>query len=386
MIKESEFINFFRAIAAFWVLAAHCMIWGGWYGIPLPSAKIAVDLFMMISGYLMASNAFTRNSFEPLSTRRNWLRFWFRRFFRLAPAYYLSLALAILMSSYFLDGYQELQKMNPDRWPIGGTYDPSKIDYTIENILLHLSFLFGLHPSYSFSTFLPDWSLSLEMQFYFVFPIVLFVMNKFGFIKIGLSISIFTMVVAFCISKILNIHFNEPSFLFLKLQYFIAGILVFRVLGVHSSIRSRFALAACAIFIVSLDYRYGTQLFVIPLLLLSMLFFGWLEATNRMPLWMRSIISCRLTRFASNTSYGVYLFHGFFISASGLIISSNVELLELPSHYRVIIMFLFVSICAYLTAYVIYRLIELPGISFGKQVIQRILPLNNAVDSEAVSV
>ena len=49
MVKEFAFINLFRAIAAFWVLAAHCMIWGGWYGVPLPSAKIAVDLFMMIS-------------------------------------------------------------------------------------------------------------------------------------------------------------------------------------------------------------------------------------------------------------------------------------------------------------------------------------------------
>jgi len=35
-----------RALAAFWVLAAHCMIWGGWYGVPLPSpkeAKLAIE-------------------------------------------------------------------------------------------------------------------------------------------------------------------------------------------------------------------------------------------------------------------------------------------------------------------------------------------------------
>ena len=290
MIKEAQFINFFRAIAAFWVLSAHCMIWGGWYEIPLPPPKLAVDLFMMISGYLMAANAFTRNSFEPLSTRRNWLRFWFRRFFRLAPAYYVSLALAIVMSSYFLDGYQELQKLSPDRWPIDGPYDPRKIDYTIENIILHLSFLFGLHPTYSFSTFLPDWSLSLEMQFYFVFPAVLFVMNKFGFIKMGALIGISTMVVALGISKLLHIHYIEPSFLFLKLQYFIAGILVFRVSGVHSSIQIRLALTACAIFVVSLDYTSGRQLSVILLLLLSMFILGRLEATNQMPLWIKSIL------------------------------------------------------------------------------------------------
>ncbi len=375
MIKEFEFINFFRAIAAFWVLAAHCMIWGGWYEIPIPEPKKAVDLFMMISGYLMAANAFSRNSFEPLSTKRNWLRFWLRRLFRLAPAYYISLALAVVMSSYFLDGYQELQKLNPDKWPIGGTYDLRRIDYNFKNVIFHLSFLFGLHPTYSFSTLLPDWSLSLEMQFYFVFPVLILLMNKFGFIKMGLAIGLSAMIVAVGIRKLLHINFYEPSFLFLKLQYFIAGILVFRVLGANLSIRVRFGLAACAILLVSLEYRNSKELFVTPLLLLSMLVFGWLEAANRMPVWMRSIISCRLTQFASDTSYGVYLCHGFFISASGLIIATQTELLVLPSHYRVLIMFLFVSTCAYFTAYAIFRLIELPGIRFGKQVIQKFYPL-----------
>jgi peptidoglycan/LPS O-acetylase OafA/YrhL len=39
-----------RGLAAMWVLVAHGMIWGGWYWARLPSAKIAVDLFMVLSG------------------------------------------------------------------------------------------------------------------------------------------------------------------------------------------------------------------------------------------------------------------------------------------------------------------------------------------------
>ena len=73
MVREYVFINLFRSIAACWVLAAHCMIWGGWYGLPLPYAKMAVDLFMMISGYLMASNGLARSNIEPLSNLRSWL-------------------------------------------------------------------------------------------------------------------------------------------------------------------------------------------------------------------------------------------------------------------------------------------------------------------------
>ena len=65
--RRIVFINVFRAGAAYWVLCAHCMIWGGWFWLPLPPAKSAVDLFMMISGYLMAANASARSRAEPLT-------------------------------------------------------------------------------------------------------------------------------------------------------------------------------------------------------------------------------------------------------------------------------------------------------------------------------
>jgi peptidoglycan/LPS O-acetylase OafA/YrhL len=375
IVSEFEFIHFFRAIASFWVLAAHCMIWGGWYGIPLPSAKMAVDLFMMISGYLMAASAFSKNNDEPLSTLRNWFRFWLRRLFRLAPAYYLSLALAIVTSSNFLNGYRELQRINPAIWTVGGVYDPMRIEYTFTNVMLHLSFLFGLHPSYSFSTFLPDWSLSLEMQFYFVFPALIFLMRRCGFLKIAIFAGLITIVVGYSVARL--VHYYEPSLLFFKLQYFISGILLFRALSANTIVRKRCALAACAVFLVSLDFQYGTQLFVLPLLVISMLFLGWLEAINRTPVWMSSLINSRLTRFASNTSYSVYLFHGFFISASGLILSGQAGLIAMPSHQRVFAMFLFVAISAYLVSYVVYLWIELPGIRLGKYLIQKVAPIRN---------
>ena len=63
-LKNLHLSTSFVGLRAFWVLTAHCMIWGDWYGIPIPSAKIAVDLFMMISGYLMTANAFAREQFD----------------------------------------------------------------------------------------------------------------------------------------------------------------------------------------------------------------------------------------------------------------------------------------------------------------------------------
>jgi len=374
MTREFNFINFFRATAAFWVLFAHCMIWGGWHGIPVPSPKIAVDIFMLISGYLMAATTTARNHLEPLSNSRNWLRFWLKRFFRIAPAYYLSLGLAVFSGTYFLAGYQELQNLNPTLWPAGGVYDPSKIEYTLQNILLHISFLFGLHPKYSFSTFLPDWSLSLEMQFYFAFPFLFLVMQKFGFVRTAVLVGIPIFILGFGITRLVKYH--EPSLLIFKLNYFLAGIILFLFLTSGTTRRKRIASASAAILLVSVDLRYREQLVALPALMILMLYLGKLEVSNKTPKWLSLFFNSRTVRFASDTSYGVYLFHGFFISGSGIILSTHSDLILLPPQQRFALILTFVTALSYLLAYAIYRLVELPGIRLGKNITEIVAPVS----------
>ncbi|WP_327440176.1 acyltransferase [Pseudomonas donghuensis] len=368
MVKEFEFVNFFRAIAALWVLVAHCMIWGGWYGVPLPSAKIAVNLFMLISGFLMMANAIARKDSEPLSAGRSWVRFWIRRYFRLAPAYYLSLILAIIFSSYYLLGYKELQHLNPALWGTaeGGIYDPMRTEYTLVNVLLHITFLFGLHPEYSFSTSLPDWSLSLEMQFYAVFPLLFLVFSRLGVAKSSLLIGVPVFLAGTWISA--RVHYLEPSLIVLRLNYFLAGMVLFSAMQSGVSTLRQVCLVACAMALVYIGSRIEPDELVLPGFLLVMFAIGVAERSGQAPSWLISLINNRVVRFASDTSYGVYLFHGFFISAAGLAITRTPFLLELTPIQRVGAMLPFVLIGAYLTAYVIYRLVEQPGIRLGGRI------------------
>lgn len=383
MLEEHKFINAFRALAAFWVLASHCMIWGGWYGIPLPSPKIAVDLFMLISGYLMAANAFARQSTEPLTNLRNQSRFWLRRFFRLAPAYYLSLLVAVVTSSYFLVGYQYFQDINPNQWATTkGIYDPMRIDYSLENILLHLSFLFGLFPTWSFSTFLPDWSLSLEMQFYIAFPALILIFKKWDLVKSAALVGVGAFAIGVVINKL--IWYYEPSLLFFKLNYFIAGILAFYIIKHGALTKRTIGLIICAFALFSLDIRYKYHWPTLPFLLLCFLYLGWLENLSRLPIFAKKILNSRLISFTSEASYSIYLFHGFFISASGLILSSYGDRLTISPPERVLFMLLFTTFFSYLTAYIVYRAIELPGIHFGKLFIRRFLPLDASSYSNVV--
>jgi len=206
-------------------------------------------------------------------------------------------------------------------------------------------------------------------------------MQKIGFLKSAIYIGIPVFLFGYGIQKI--VHYYEPSLLPMKLNYFMAGILVFHFLKTKSTKRYRVALALCAIFLASLDFRYGKQNIFLPFLVFSMLILGWLETTRQTPRLISSFINCRLTRFASDASYSVYLFHGFFISASGLLLSSHAKLQALLPYQRVLFMFLFVSISAYLTAYIVHRFIEQPGIRFGKQMIERLAPITIRQSSDA---
>ena len=110
----------FRALAVLSVLTCDCMIWSDWPGsgaptIPGPgmAAKIAVDLFMVLSGFLMVLTTHERSKLEPLDQGASWAIFYTRRICRIAPAYYVSLVAAFLLGSLFLDGYGTLADRIP---------------------------------------------------------------------------------------------------------------------------------------------------------------------------------------------------------------------------------------------------------------------------------
>ena len=342
---EYRFINLFRAFAAFWVLAAHCMIWGGWYGIPLPSAKLAVDLFMMISGFLMVATT---------SRGMDARKFWMRRLFRIAPAYYLSLLVAVVCQHWFLQGYAELQALNPGRWQAGGTYDPARIQYTAENIGLHLSFLFGLSPDYSFSTMLPDWSLSLEMQFYAVFPALAWAMFRFGPIRVAALLCVLALIATPYVPQ-----FREPSLLVLKLNYFVAGML-----ACYALVSRRVAAVCAAVVLSGLGLGYGAAAFIPVVLMVAMLWLGSQEMAAATPAWVARITGSRLVTFASDVSYGVYLFHGFFISACGLLFAE----IQMPLPYRGVMMFALVTAGTYGLGWLVYTYVEQPCIRIGRRI------------------
>ncbi|WP_042776853.1 acyltransferase family protein, partial [Sinorhizobium fredii] len=216
-----------RGLASLWVMIGHALLLTGWRLPVLSEPDLGVDLFIMLSGFLMVFHYQLRAGKEPWDLTSTWVSFWIRRFLRIAPLYYLLLAIAFILGAWLfesrmvIDAFLGRTPQAPQRY----------LDNGLTNGLMHVSFLFGLSPDYAYRTPLPDWSIGLEMQFYAAFPFIMLLLKKAGWLKGAL----FTAIIAAGIvsaANLLGIHFPMPAFLPLKMHIFLCGMLL--ALGLHA--------------------------------------------------------------------------------------------------------------------------------------------------------
>lgn len=145
-------IQILRAIAVTLVLLYHSKI-------PLLSSGfLGVDIFFVISGYLIAGIIVR----EINSATFSFKRFYLRRALRLLPAAYIVFIFVVLLSPLFLT-YSELKDLF---WQVVGA-----LTFTSNIILWSQSGYFGGEAA--LKPLLHTWSLAIEEQFYLVLPVLL---------------------------------------------------------------------------------------------------------------------------------------------------------------------------------------------------------------------
>lgn len=371
------FLDGVRGLAALWVVIGHSMIFGGWYWAKFPEPVIAVDVFMFVSGYLMV-HQWTRRVGTGSTWNGNAAReFWVRRFFRIVPVYYLCLGLMFANWDTLAEGFRALQAANPGRWEGQGVYDPGRWDSGPWNGFLRLSFLFGILPSYTASSFTGDWSLSLEMQFYAVFPFAVVALRRWGPAPLAWGAVVVAWGVKETTLRLQGLFpgamliYPLPSLILLKMPVFLVGMIV-------AEVNRRFAD----------DPRRDVQTLVLALVVAA--FSSWHivavaaltfflvtpasdlgEGATRWQARLARGLGNRVMTFLADTSYSVYLFHSLVIPLAGGWLLRQGWFLAMPGRSRVVVLMGIVLGITYPWAFLLHHLVERPGIAWGRRLARR---------------
>lgn len=365
-----ECLDGLRALAAMWVLVGHCLLLTGWRVPILGEPDLGVDLFIMLSGFLMVFHYQLRQDKEPWQRPETWLKFWTRRYFRIAPLFYVMLFLALALGPYLyesrtvIDDFLLRSHQAPERY----------LDSGLKNIVAHLLFLFGLLPNFAYRTPLPDWSLGLEMQFYAVFPAVMLLVRRLDWIRSAVLIAALGGLVVFAMGQ-MSVHFPMPSFLALKMQVFLCGMLLAGVL--HPSRPRPILYLALAMLLAALPYggEYGLG----KLLIREVLVMGFFALVlYRMLRGMAGVVAARIATTLGNRffhlmgelSFSIYLIHLLVLQpVAAFVITQYGHDLVAPLRFAIVLLIVLPTVS--LLSWITYNLIEIPGQKAGRFVVQR---------------
>jgi peptidoglycan/LPS O-acetylase OafA/YrhL len=156
-------IDGLRALAVLAVFVYHFHNGGGW----LPGGFLGVDVFFVISGYLITSLLLSEYRKEG---RVDLLRFWLRRARRLLPAVGVLIAAVMILAAFF--DFGQISRLRADALASMGYVTNWELIFSHQSYFEQFA-----RPS----LFRHLWSLAVEEQFYLLWPIVFAAcMTRFG--------------------------------------------------------------------------------------------------------------------------------------------------------------------------------------------------------------
>lgn len=317
-----------------------------------------VPLFFAVSAFSLAYGYVGR-----LGEGSQQREFYLRRAFRIAPLYYLA--------TFF-----QLALNYPPLWALHNPLD----------MFLNLTFLFGLSPKHVEGIALASWSIGVEMLFYAILPLVLFLVRDLRSAIVFTALSSLAAVAYFvALSGMPSVPFAfiQHGFVF-NLPYFAFGLLAFFIWKAASPRAFWPVLAAALAGIAALLWvgdAFGTfvntplgsaiyqTLWGAPLALLC-LALAWRDGPP---------VSWSVTRFLGKISFSLYLAHPHVLALLGSTgVYEHIQALAGGSGVRFPLACLVTLVVLIPISYVLYRLVEAPGMSLGRATVARLRPAASA--------
>lgn len=291
-----------RGLAATWVFVGHAMIIAECTAWPLDDAGLAVDLFVILSGFVIT--LLLRRRPERYST------YLLRRFARLYPLYLVALALGLATQGLApgVIGRQLFGQATPPSF----SWVVQSSDFPV-NVLLHLTMLHGLIPD----TIIPNaatafsgplWSISLEWQFYLVAPMLIWALDYTQPRRWPYTIVCLTLAVAGWVLASRLWSAQVPAFLPIRLPFFIFGILsgiTWERTRTASTLRMALPWTA-----LSITAAAAGKSDAIPIAIWGATFVAAYARSSHGPIrWLNAVLDAHPLRKLGEISYGVYVLH-----------------------------------------------------------------------------
>jgi len=312
---------------------------------------VGVDLFFVLSGFLIGSNLIrNRNSANYFPT------FYMRRVVRIIPNYYLLLVIFLLITAipYFQSSY----------FLTGSNVVPWKSYF----LMVHNIDMAHMH-SFGNSSLSVTWSIGIEEQFYIIFPFIVYFLKE-QWLPL-------TLILAIIIAPIIRMQYDHwvPQYVLLpcRMDAIAFGALIAcydQKFSIQSIVRKRikwFAailiadVALCAFLFV----RYN-DLGPIKNTLFALIFSGGVVlALTYKNSFYGNVLRNKVLMWVGTISYSLYLFHYLILGMFQFVFAKN-DGLALDT-FKDITVSIAALIFSLFFSWFIYKKLETPFVKWGKQ-------------------
>ena len=362
--QKFDFVDALRGYAIVGVLLIHvsqyCTGLSDIFLILSGSGRYGVQLFFIASAFTLSLSHNNRRRAEE----RPITNFFIRRFFRIAPLYYMGLII------YFV-----LRGLYKHAWP------PPQ--YDLPMVLSNIFFVHGLHPTTINYAVPGGWSIGTEFIFYMFFPFLISKITSirkaviFLFLSIGLAV-VFYYIWALIYKENCDLNGFRYYTITNNLPSFMLGILLYHLWNNKESIMEMFKLKAkvfsmillllcCIMFIIGLTVTdFYLSLIASPLIM----GFAFLFFSLSLSLYKTVIVNKPIC-YIGKISFSLYIMHFIF---AWYVVPKIMKTLSLNINGNIlfIISVLLTLGLAVLVSSITYKYIEERGMKVGKDLIKRI--------------